>query len=216
MLMHHADYDSVSPQHDYSALPAAFVERSSQSTLIIKTLLLGPMSLLVAVPLVMIGIDLIAAPASAAALTVSPIVAAQLLAALIVWTALFIVPLAKIVPRLGRSRTVSIDHDTVQLTTHGLIGKRHEIVRLASYRGVAHRVRTTLSGARHEVVLVHPMPEHSVLLAIADRIADVQVARIAATLGLAEVPARELQARRRKLPVFSVRQNQPMAVPSVG
>ena len=215
MLMRHADYDSVFPQLSLDALPVTFVERSSQSTLVIKALLLGPMSVLVALPLVMIGMDVIAAPASAAIPTVSPLVAAQLAAALIVWTALFIVPLGKVLARLGRSRTVRIDRDSVQLTTRGHLGKRHEIVRLASYRGVAHRVRTTLSGARHEIVLVHADPQRSVLLAVADRIGDTQVAHMADALGLPQVAARDLQARKWKLPALSM-QHPPMAAPSAG
>lgn len=206
MLTRHAEFDSVSPQLSLDTLPVAFAERSSQSTLVLKALLLGPVSLLGAAPLVMIGIDTIAAPASASAATVSPIVAAQLLAALIVWTALFIIPLGKVCARLGRSRTVLIDRDIVQLTTRGLLSRRHDIIRLGSYRGLTHRVRTTLSGARHEIVLVHPRPEYSVLLAVGDRISDARVAQVAFTFGLPEISAKDMHVRRSRRPAFQMQQ----------
>jgi hypothetical protein len=104
----------------------------------------------------------------------------------------------------------------VQLDERSLLGRRRESLPLTSYRGVTYRVRTTLSGARHEVVLVHPKPQHSVLLAVADHAGDVSTGRAAAALGLPEVPARELQSPQWALPAFGRRRQEAMVAASVG
>lgn len=66
---------------------------------------------------------------------------------------------------------------------------------LSAYRGVAHHVRTSLSGTQHEIVLVHPDTAKTVVLRTAPRIAQPEVDAVAALLKLAEVPARSLYGR---------------------
>jgi hypothetical protein len=194
MLMRHANYDTVSPRPDFDTLPAKFTERSSQPALVLKAVLLGFMSLLVAAPLALIAIDVAAASVERALPALSPVAALQLGLSLVAWAGLFVVPLAGIVARIGRCRSVEITRTSVHLDERSLFGSRRRSLPLAGYRGVTYRVRTTLSGARHEVVLVHPKPEHSVLLAVADHAGDVSLGRAMAVLGLPEVPARELQS----------------------
>ena len=62
---------------------------------------------------------------------------------------------------------------------------------LAQYAGVAHRVRASLSGLRHELILVHRKPSRSILLDVSQRIAAEDAARVANLLGLAEISSRE-------------------------
>ena len=68
---------------------------------------------------------------------------------------------------------------------------------LTAYRGVAHHIRTSLSGAQHEIVLVHPDASKSIVLTTADRIGQPQVDAMAALLNVCEVPARTLYQSRR-------------------
>jgi hypothetical protein len=63
---------------------------------------------------------------------------------------------------------------------------------LASYTGVAHHVRASLSGARHELILVHPVWEKSILLSVAPRTSQSEVERVASLLGHKEIPPAEL------------------------
>ena len=58
---------------------------------------------------------------------------------------------------------------------------------LASFAGVAHHVRASLSGTRHELILVHPDREKSVLLSLAAKVAQAEVDRVAALLGHKEI-----------------------------
>ncbi len=58
--------------------------------------------------------------------------------------------------------------------------------------GVVHHVRASLSGTRHELILVHPQREKSVLLSLADKMPQSEVDRVAALLGQKVVPPSEL------------------------
>ena len=68
-------------------------------------------------------------------------------------------------------------------------------VPLASYSGIAHHVRASLSGLRHELILVHPDPAKNLLVAVADRIPQATLDRAKALLRLPEVPAKSLYMR---------------------
>jgi hypothetical protein len=203
--MRHADFDCVTPQPSFDTLPVAFVESSSQPSLIAKAIVLGPACLLVAAPLAMLGLGVVASPADTKPLAISPVTLIQLFAAFVVWTGLFIVPFGRILSRLGRRRAVRIEGSTVHLATHGPFGVRHATQPLRAYEGVVHRVHTTLSGARHEMVLMHADPSLSVLLAVADRISEATVERAAMQLGLPVISGRTWQLPAWKLPIFARR-----------
>jgi hypothetical protein len=55
--------------------------------------------------------------------------------------------------------------------------------------GLAHHIRASLSGARHEIVLVHPDRARSVLLAFDAQVREADLKAMAAQLGLPVVPA---------------------------
>jgi hypothetical protein len=57
-------------------------------------------------------------------------------------------------------------------------------------------VRTSLSGARHELVLVHADPAHNVLIGLAPSMPQQHIDRVAILLGLLEIPASALAAKR--------------------
>ena len=59
---------------------------------------------------------------------------------------------------------------------------------LSAYAGVAHHVRASLSGTRHELILVHPEREKSVLLSVAPRTTQAEVNRVINLLGSFEIP----------------------------
>lgn len=57
---------------------------------------------------------------------------------------------------------------------------------------VAHHVRTSLSGTRHELILVHPEQEKSILLCVAPRTSQSEVDCVAALIGHKPIPPGEL------------------------
>jgi hypothetical protein len=121
-----------------------------------------------------------------------PIAAIQLATAL----ALLSLALAHFVRRLisgvGRSATVRIDTDSATVEERRLLGTRIWTEPLASYRGIAHHVRTRLSGPRHELILVHPDRARCLLIDLAPCIAEDRVREVCAALRMPEVPARAL------------------------
>ena len=67
---------------------------------------------------------------------------------------------------------------------------------VARYTGVAHHIRTSLSGTRHELVLAHPDRARSILISAAPDISQDDVDRICTLLGRAEISSRELYSVR--------------------
>lgn len=156
---------------------------------------LGLMSLLAAVivlPQVAFVAYAISSPQLRSVIAGQPLIALQLVIALIVWISLFAIPLSGLIGRLTWRRNLEITADKVAVQDDGAFGASHWTAPLASYKGVAHHIRSSLSGNRHELVLVHPDPRHSVLLLVAENISDSDVARMSNLLRMPQIPAREL------------------------
>ncbi len=101
-------------------------------------------------------------------------------------------PAKRLVDRLASTRTVNISNGTVTVTEGGYFHNWTWSAPLASYNGVAHHVRASLSGARHELILVHPVWEKSILLSVAPRTLQSEVERVASLLGHKQIPPAEL------------------------
>jgi hypothetical protein len=135
-------------------------------------------------------------PASFIATIRQPAIALQLGLALVVAVAFVAVPLRKLVRRSLQPRRIVISGGHV-VASHDSAGTPAWSEPLTAYRGVAHHIRTSLSGAQHEIVLVHPDASKSIVLQSADRIAQPQVDAMACLLNVAEVPARAIYQTRR-------------------
>jgi hypothetical protein len=94
--------------------------------------------------------------------------------------------------RLGRGRTVIIAEGHVTVRERGPFRNRLWSAPLSRFVGVAHRVRSSLSGIRHEIMLVHPECARSVMLEIGDRIEQARIDEVSGLLGLRQVPAHAL------------------------
>lgn len=188
--MRQAASTNVVPAPSFDSLPFDAEQASSRTTAVLMLLLLIPVLCLVIVP---VGLVLVFATAEVRnAIVLHPLAAAILGAGLAIWVLLFLVPAKRIILRFGNRRRVTIAREWVTVADESLFGSRHWSAPLAEFRGVAHHVRATLSGVRHELILVHPMREHSVLLHSADAIAQPTIDRAATLLRLQQVPAHEL------------------------
>lgn len=58
--------------------------------------------------------------------------------------------------------------------------------------GVTHHVRASLAGSRHELILVNPEREKSILLSVAPRTSQAEAERVAALLGPRQISPSEL------------------------
>lgn len=142
----------------------------------------------------------------------SPLVAFQLVVAMLFWVGLFAWPLRGLFARLTWRRSVEITRETVAVSDTRPLGDSQWTAPLSAYTGVAHHIRSSLSGTRHELVLVHPDPRRSVLLMTAEHVSDADVARMTRLLGLPQVAATELyRLTKRKSPLPSPRAWRPQA-----
>ncbi len=101
---------------------------------------------------------------------------------------------------IGRTRSVDIRDGDVRVSERGLLANRSFREPLSRYTGLAHVIRTRVSGAHHELVLVHPERNRCVVIAQADLFAKAEIEAACRALGVAEVPARTLYERNRTEP----------------
>jgi hypothetical protein len=125
----------------------------------------------------------------------NPLVALQASAGIALWTALFVVPVRRLLRHWRCARSVRIEAGVVTVREQALLGYRTWQMPLPEFAGIAHLVRSSLSGVRHELYLVHPKRSKSLLIHCAESISPAAVARVGALLGLPIVPALRLYPR---------------------
>jgi hypothetical protein len=213
--MVHVGFDRVTPASALETLPIHLEQSTSHASVVLKALLMVPALAAVAVPLALLGAHAMAEPTAFALITDHPMEAAQIALGLTLWCALFVWPLRLVLARAGAARVIDITADMVRVTDRGPLRSATWSEPLGDYRGVAHTVRTSLSGVRHEMILVHPDPRRHVLLAAAPAMPQSLLTRTASLLGLPEIPARDLHAgeRRRLTPAQS--ETAPVALPAL-
>jgi len=195
----------VASNPEFDRLPFSVAQKSSRASAVIMLLLLIP-----AVATMLVPISLLAAFATPAlwAAAEHPGAAVQVVLGLAVWTVLFVVPTKRIIQRLGTARDVRIEHGLVTVREIGLFTARSWTAPLSDFAGVAHHVRSTLSGLRHELILVHGERAKSVLLHAGDNIPPATLDCATTLLGLPHVPAGELYR------FGAARQPSPIAAPA--
>lgn len=126
-----------------------------------------------------------------------------LLTGIVIVVALLLVPLRAGIARLGGNARVEMAEGIVTVERQGLLGIERWHAPLAEFCGVTHHIRATLSGHRHEIVLLHPEPGKDVLLHLASRHPQEGAEHFARLLGLGELQPRELYNRRRSAPAVN-------------
>lgn len=119
-----------------------------------------------------------------------------LLSGLALATGLLTVPLRAGLARLARSAAITLSRDRVDVVERGPLGTCRWGAPTASFIGVTHHLRATVSGPRHEIILVHPEPGKDVLLALSSRPPADGPDHYARLLGLQVIAPRELYGRR--------------------
>jgi hypothetical protein len=197
-----------------AALPTAFpirlVQTPSRAGSILKLIILLPASIALLTPFVLVGAQLVSNPAARAILSEQPQTGALLILALSFWGVLLGWPLKRIAGTVARLRTVSIFNGSVQVADSDVFGDDKWRAPITAFAGVAHNVRSSLSGVRHELVLVHREREKSILLAMAPRFSQSDIDALCRLLNTGEVSSKALYgfAGARTKPVAEVPQNE--------
>ncbi len=126
-----------------------------------------------------------------------PMVTLQVVAGLLLLATLILVPARRLVARAIHAGEIEIDDRLVRVSEHGYLARRSFAEPLEAYRGIAHRIRTTLSGVEHELVLVHPDARRDVVIALDGARADMTPANLMARIGLPEIAAGDIRRVRR-------------------
>jgi hypothetical protein len=148
-------------------------------------------------PPTLIAIDLTTNPQAMTALAERPLSTVLLAVGVLVCLALLYFPLRAGVSRLGTRSSVRLEHGMITVDEFGLTGHRQWSLPFNQFCGVSHHIRATLSGPRHEIILVHPDRARDVLLQLGNRAPEPGADHFAKLLGLPEVHAKELYGRRR-------------------
>lgn len=178
---------SASP---FEALPFSFVQQSSRTMAVLLLLIMLPvLAVLIVPPALML---FLAVEDMRHALADKPLAVGMLVLGLISWAGVFLVPTQRLLKKLWTARRVRIAADEVTVSDGGFLGSRLWTAPLSEFSGIAHHVRASLSGVRHELVLVHRDRRRTVLLHTADRISQGTIDQAAALFRLPQLPAREL------------------------
>jgi hypothetical protein len=183
-----AIYDRVEP-----ALPAQLplrIEAScSHRTAALCLVLAVPAALGVLLGTGTLLVHALGGPTGRTLLAQHPGLGIEILAALAMLAGLVVFPLRRLINRLAMKRRLEIAGGMVRVIERGHFKAWRWTVPLSSYTGLAHHVRASLSGTRHELILVHPDREKSLLLAVSQSLSQQEVDRVATILGHKEVPA---------------------------
>ena len=190
--MTNSSFDTISPNSAPLCLPFQLEQRTCKVRTFFLALLMAPAVLALALPAGLALWLLASDPEVAQFGSESPVAFVQLLllpllAGLLCW-----LPMKAVAWRIHRRREVVVADGLVAVKESSLLGTRAWQAPLAEFRGIAHDVRSSLSGSRHELILVHPDASRSVLLHFADRIPQSTIESTKSLLELPQVTTREL------------------------
>jgi hypothetical protein len=171
------------------SLPLAFEQRSSRSSTALALVLLVPVVGSVLIPAILLAVH---ARDVAAAASENPGAAAQAIVGLLLWVGLFVVPVIRIASRFGCDRTVLMCGANVTVYDVSPFGVSEVVYWQSSFAGIVHVVRTSLSGVRHELLLVQKETGRQIVFHAADTLGQQAVDDVCRALGLPEIPAAQL------------------------
>ena len=186
-----AIYDRVEPPVP-AQLPLRLAQTCSQRAAIALLVLVVPAAFGGTFAALAVVFQALLAPDARAVVEQHPTLGLEILFAIAFILYLLALPTRRLVARLSTTRTVEIADGLVSVTEGGHFRSWTWVAPLASFAGVAHHVRASLSGTRHELILVHPTRAMSVLLSVAPRTSQSEVDRVATLLGHKEIPPSEL------------------------
>jgi hypothetical protein len=189
--MHGTASELASSSTSTPSFPLTFEQSPEGSSRFVLLALLCPVVAALMAPFWLIFSKLVSDPATRAIVEDRPLMAFELMLGLLVLAWIFGLPLANLVRTVIRRRQITIDGVGVRVRDRGLFRTRTWAEPMGAYAGVTHRVRSSLSGVRHELVLVHRRPSRSVVLQSSSQISQDVVDRAARLFSIAEIPSRE-------------------------
>lgn len=168
------------------SLPLRLEQRPSKTSALMLLGLLLPVAGSVLVPFCMIAL---AGPDLLTLALENPLAMAQLGVGALLWIGLFVVPVSIFARRHGIARTVEVTASKVTVTEASPLGRQTRVVPLRQYDGLVHVVRTSVSGLRHELLLVEFETRTRITIHVADKIGRDTIEQASRLLGLPIIAA---------------------------
>jgi hypothetical protein len=184
--------DRVLPATPVDQLPIRLELVGSRGSLAVALLLLATAIAFLLTPFALVGVLAAAQPDAFLQTDISWSAGLQLTLAFVMALAFTAFAVRRVSMAWGSAATVEIGHGVVAVVERRFGRTRSWALPVSDFQGLAHNVRTSLSGARHELVLVHADPAHHVLISLASAMPQQHVDRVAILLGLLEIPARSI------------------------
>ena len=191
-----AHVETVCPAGLPNQLPSRTLQTASHSGSILKLIVMLPAAIALLMPFLLVAERLASDAAFRDILMAKQGAALQLSVGLAFWSLLFGWPLVRLAQSFARMRTVHLDADRVTVMDSGLFRHTTWQAPISEFSGIAHHIRSSLSSVRHELVLVHPSRDRSVLLAIAPRFTQTEIDHMCALLVCREIPSHALYKMR--------------------
>jgi hypothetical protein len=173
--------------------PIVFEERASRSSGAALITMLSPLFAMAIVPATLFAI--VASLGESESVSIG-----TLAAALYCVAALVAVPILRLILEFGRHRIVAVEGNQVRVSEVGPFISRTRTQDLSDFSGIVHRVRTTLSGVAHDLLLVDRDSGAKICIHRADRIGPQTIALAAERLGLPILSVAEAGAGTIRLP----------------
>jgi hypothetical protein len=190
--MRHLSFEIVSPALPPPMLPATIRQSTPRLASLAAVLMLMLIVATLIAPMLAIAVQLTRDPSARDIVAAQPGSVLQIGLGLAVWMLLFGWPLSRMAQRVAAERSIRLSATAVEVDEKSVLGRWTWREPIQAFAGVTHHVRASLSGNRHELILVHPDPRRSVLLAVGDRFSSAEIEHICALLGCQEIPARSL------------------------
>ena len=168
--MQAASIDKISPEGAPESLPHRLVQTTSPGAVAGFALTAALATLFVNAPIALVIAHALEQPGFVLDVTGRPVAALQLAAAFTAGLVVCTYALTRLIAVIGRRRTVTLDATRVHVVDQHFRRSRVWAQPLAAYTGLTHRVRATLSGSRHSLVLTHPDPAREITLYIGPRL----------------------------------------------
>lgn len=191
-----AAIDRMTPSMPDFAAPAITIEQlpARRTTGVLLAALVLVAAVLLS-PFYLIATAALADQALRDAVSTRPLAVMQILAGLAFWLVLLGFPIYRLLNTLTRSRSIEIAAGRVTVVDRAFGEASSWSAPVSEFLGVAPFLRASLSGVRHELVLVHPDRARSLMIAMAPRLMQSEVDHVSDALGLPELPPGMLQYR---------------------
>jgi len=182
--MQQQDFDSIDSSGRALRLPITIRQSEPKLPKLPGLVLMAMLAALIIVPQIGLAIYALSSAELRATLADHPVAAVELAAAFAFWTGLVCWPLRRMILALISDRFIDIRDGHVTVVDKTPFSTRGWRMPLAAYDGVAVYLRSSLSGVRREVHLVHPNASRQLILASAESLGEGEILELCRILGL--------------------------------